>query len=475
MHARGALCLLAVLVACAGSAGGPTPDDGCGIGVAGARCVRVEVPENRSRAGGRTIALRVVVLPASGPDRAPDPVVHLAGGPGQAASQLLGGFADSGLRRRRDLVFADQRGTGGSGDLRCRFYSLPDGSDPRVPALFDDFLPLSRVQECRTRLARVADLAQYTTAASVADLDAIRAALGYETLNLVGGSYGTRLALEYLREFGPRVRTMTLEGVVPPDAPVPERFGRLAQAALDGVLGECLGDAACASRYPRIREEAAELFERLRSAPAVASIQTAAGGGARLVSLSRDHVAEAVRYMLYSTRDASRVPAALHAAYAGNAAAIAGFLHRWRRDGTFDALYLSITCTEDVPFVAPDAAEQDEPTFLGGYRVRQQRAACAEWPRGASPAWRGRPVHSAVPTLLVSGALDPVTPPQTGDEVARTLSTSLHLRVPSGGHILDGLRGLGCLDRIREAFIERGALTGLDTGCISAIRRAGFD
>jgi pimeloyl-ACP methyl ester carboxylesterase len=464
----GAVAAALVAAAASCSHAGGSPGGGCDVGIEDAQCTEVRVPENRANPGRRAITLRVVVLPALAAARLSDPVVYLAGGPGQAASDLIriAGSATA-LRQRRDLVFADQRGTGGSGDLRCPFYR-PDA------ARFDDFMPIARVRECRDRLQSSADLAQYTTAASVADLDAVRQALGYETMNLVGGSYGTRLGLEYLRQHGARVRTITLEGVVPPGLSIPERFGTVAQTALDGVIDECLADASCGARFPDLKHEAAAVFDRLRNATVPARLSPR-GDPPRVVTLSREHVAEAVRYMLYSSREASRLPSVLHAAYAGDFSRIAQFLSRWRGSGTFDGLYLSITCAEDLPFVASNAAERDDPTFLGGYRVRQQRAACAEWPRGAVPAWHREPVTSTVPALLVSGTLDPVTPPSIAEEVARTLPNSLHVRVPSGGHDLDGLRGLECIDRLRAAFIERGSVADLDVSCVRRVGRSGFD
>jgi pimeloyl-ACP methyl ester carboxylesterase len=249
----------------------------------------------------------------------------------------------------------------------------------------------------------------------------------------------------------------------------PEGFGRVAQRALDGVLDECLADTACSAAFPRIKEEAAEVFERLRQGAVSVTLQPS-----RSTQMTRDHVAEAIRYMLYSSAAASRVPQALHAAHRSDFAPVARFLSQWRRDGTFDALYLSITCAEDVPFVAADAAEADDPTFLGGYRVRQQRAACADWPRGAAPPWRGEPVRSDVPALIISGMLDPVTPVEFGEEVARTLPNSLHVRVPSGAHGFRGLVGTECLDDLKLAFIETGRTAGLDASCASRIRRQGF-
>jgi pimeloyl-ACP methyl ester carboxylesterase len=177
--------------------------------------------------------------------------------------------------------------------------------------------------------------------------------------------------------------------------------------------------------------------------------------------------------MTYSSWAAARVPSVLHQAFGGDFSPIAEFLLQHRARGTFDGLYLSVTCAEDVQFVDAEAAEADDRTYLGGYRVREQRAACAEWPRGTPPA-SGEPVRSDVPALITSGERDPVTPPGYGDDVGRTLPNSLHVRVPAGGHVLDGLRGLECLDRIARQFFEQGHIRDIDTTCVQRIRRDRF-
>ncbi len=483
----------------AGDGAGPTPagaltEEPCvGIPIAEARCLRLTVPENQTTRRGRTISLRIVVLPATGTDRAEDALVYLAGGPGQAASELVAdsSLAADALRVRRDVVFADQRGTGGSNSLICQFYGPPD----QPQAYFDTFLPIQKVRACRTRLEKTADLAQYTTSASVEDLEAIRVALKYPQLTLLGGSYGTRLAMEYVRRYEPRVRAAILESAVTPAMHAPEHFGQFAAKALDGLIDECLAASECARAFPDIRNEARQVFDRLRKGPVTAIVahpsspegsrespegsrESSDGSRTRRraakVTLTKDHVAEAIRYLMYSSLGASRVPLYLHEAFNGNFSPIAGFLIRWRAAGTFDGLYLSITCAEDVPLVAPDAAERDDPTYLGGYRVRQQRAACAEWPRGKRSEESGSPVKASVPTLITSGVLDPVTPPENGDTIARTLSHSLHLRVPSSGHSPVGLDGLDCLADLKRTFIERGSTDGLDTSCVAAIARPEF-
>jgi pimeloyl-ACP methyl ester carboxylesterase len=443
-----------------------------GITVVEAKCLTLVVPENRAAPGGRTISLRIVVLPRTNAAPAADAVMFLAGGPGQAASDFVN---DSDvpigqLRVSRDIIFADQRGTGGSNSLTCDFYGPPE----QPQSYFTEFLPIDRVRACRSALQRRADLAQYTTAASVEDIEAIRVALRYSQLTLVGGSYGTRLAMEYVRRYEPRVRAVVLDGPVTPQSYAPQGFGRLAQRALDRLLDECLEDAECRRAFPDIRQEVKQVFARVAKVPATATIAHPSNRTPAVVTLTRNHVAEAIRYLMYSSHGASRVPLYLHRAASGDFSEIAGFLMRWRAAGTFDGLYLSITCAEDVPYVAGDAADVDESTFLGGYRVREQRAACAEWPRGEQPADSRTPVHAAVPILVLSGTLDPVTPPENGDTISRTLPASLVVRVPGGGHSPAGLSGLGCLGNLQAEFIAGASTRKLDTSCVSSIARPGF-
>lgn len=447
------------------------PEPCSGLPVASARCYRLAVPENRANPS-RTIALRIVVLPAAGDDRQPDPIFYLAGGPGQAATDVLGDRALMAwaLRARRDLILADQRGTGGSNGLSCRFYGPPEDA----PSFFDKFLPPEKVRQCRQALAPAADLTQYTTQASVDDLDAIRAAMNLRQINLLGGSYGTRLAMEYVRRSGQHVRSVILESPVTSRTHAPEAFGRFAQRALDGLLAECAATDACARSFPNLAREVRAVFARLQRAPVRARVAHPSGSAPALVTLTREHVGEAIRYMMYSAYGASRVPLYLHLAFAGDFEPIANFLIRWRAHGTFDGLYLSITCAEDVPFVRADAAERDDSTYLGGYRVREQRAACAEWPRGAVGEQQFEPVTADVPVLLTSGELDPVTPPANADELARTLPHSLHVRIPSSGHSPAGLAGLDCLEAIKRDFVDRGGTDGLDTSCIARVKRPGF-
>jgi pimeloyl-ACP methyl ester carboxylesterase len=250
---------------------------------------------------------------------------------------------------------------------------------------------------------------------------------------------------------------------------MPHGFGRTAQRALDGILNECAASAECAAAFPDLARRTGELFARLRIAPA----RIPAAAGLPAYTMTRDNVAEALRYMTYTTADASRVPLLLHRASSGDFSGFADFLRRFRGDGMFDGLYLSITCAEDVPLLPRDAAEQDRPTYLGDYRILQQRAACAEWPRGA-PRTSMRVVRSDVPVLLITGQRDPVTSPSFNDVVAAGLPNSISLKVPSGGHALRGLANLDCIAGIKRTFVERGSVRGIDATCVAQISRPGF-
>jgi pimeloyl-ACP methyl ester carboxylesterase len=437
---------------------------------ANARCATLWVHENRTTRSGRTIPLWIMIVPPAERSPTEDAVFFLAGGPGQAAAELGRMAIASGVHRTRPIVLADQRGTGRSNGFECHFYGPPD--DPQ--SYFTEFLPAEKVRACRDELAPRADLTQYTTAASVEDLEDIRTALGYKTITLHGGSYGTRLAMEYVRAYERHVRAVVLDGPVPPSAPMPQDFGQVAQRSLDGLLDECARAAGCAAAFPNIRQDVRSVFDRLKREPVTVAVAHPDSGRAAAVKLTRNHVAEAVRYMMYVSRSAGDVPLFLHEAARGNFVPIATFLIRHRRSGTFDGLYLSITCAEDVPFVSDDAEGRDEPTYLGAYRIREQRAACQDWPRGAPPAWRGQPVNASVPVLILSGALDPVTPPAFGDELARTLTNSRHVRVPFGGHSRYGLIGLECLDATVTRFVARADFQELDTTCITSIARPPF-
>ncbi len=440
----------------------------------GALCGTFEVFEDRAARQGRRISLRVAVLPATG-RAAPDPAIFFAGGPGDSAVENAGYFAATlaGIRRSRDIVLIDQRGTGGSHQLTCDLY--PGTGAARFTTAF---MPLEAVEACRARLSREANLGLYTTTIAVDDAAEVLSALGYDRINLVGGSYGTRMAQVFLRRHQRRVRTVILNGVSPLADLIPLTFPRDAQTALDGLLAECEQTSDCLSAFPKARADAAAVFERAKRGPIDVAVRDRESGETVNVSLPGEMVGEVVRWLLYSPVMARRIPDLFHRAASGDwtplaEAAIA------RRGETMApgsiGLYLSVTCAEDLPGIDPAEASRDAAgTFLGDYRYREQRAACGRWLAGAVPDGFHEPVASDAPVLLLSGALDPVTPPDAGAKVAARLKNSLHVVVPGGAHGFGGLQGEDCLRLLQADFIERGAVTGLDMSCVAAIRPPRF-
>ena len=440
-----------------------------------AKCGTLEVYENRATKKGRMISLNILVLPATGDKREPDAWTYFAGGPGQAATEDARGLADafSKIREHRDLLFVDQRGTGKSHQLDCTLYNPND-----LQSYLGYFFPLEDVRKCRPELEAKADLKLYTTDIAIDDMDEVRAALGYEQLNLFGGSYGTRAALTYLKRYPKRVRTATLQGVSPPNSYLPSDFPQGNERALQGILAECAADQVCNGAFPKLKEETKSLLAQLVKAPVEVEIQKPDSSDKVKVTLSRDLAAEAIRYMLYSPVPASRVPLMIHTAAQGNFVPLTQAAIEYRKFlvGTgSNGMYLSVTCAEDLPWIKPGEGERmAENTFLGDYRLRQQREACALWPRADVAKDYADPVHSDVPVLILTGEWDPVTPPSNGDAVAKTLTNSLHIVVPHGAHGLGGLENVDCVLNITTEFVERGTLKGLDTACVKTIRRKGF-
>lgn len=443
-----------------------------------AKCGKLEVFENRDTRTGRKISINIIVLPATGPQREPDPFFYFAGGPGSGASEDAPGIAQAfaKIREHRDLVFVDQRGTGQSSALDCKFF---DSQNPQ--SYFEYFFPLEDVRKCRTELEAKAELTLYTTTTAMDDIDEVRTALGYDKINLFGASYGTRAAMVYLRQHPKSVRTVMLQGVSPTNMYLPSDYPVQTERALQGVLAECAADEACNKAFPKIKSETQAVLARLIKGPVETEFNVSGVvGGPIKVTLSRNLAAEAIRYLLYNPNGAARVPSVLHQAAEGNFAPLAQAAFRFRRTlvGTgSNGMYLTVTCAEDIPWIKRSEGEVKGyhlGTFLGDYRLDQQREACALWPRATVNPDYFKPVSSDVPVLILTGEWDPVTPPANGDFVARTFPNSLHVVVPHGAHGIGGLEGIECIERLSTEFVGRGTAKGLDTSCVKNIRRKGF-
>ena len=435
-------------------------------------CGSYEVFEDRAAGSGRRIALKVVVLPAEQPQKQPDPLFILSGGPGQAASENAEFFSRSlsQVRQQRDLVLVDQRGTGGSNRLACNVY----GATPQGHLL--DLFPSDTLRACAEEWQKHADTRFYTTDIAMADLDEVRAALGYERLNLFGTSYGTRAAQVYMRQFPERVRAVILKGVTPLAESFFVPMPRDAQRALDLTFDDCAADAACRDAYPRLREEWAQVSRRLDDSDVETEIEDPDSKKKVLVRIGRGTIAPTIRTLLQSTQGAAQLPKLINRAAAGDFAPFAGAALNIRRTflrGISLGMFLAVAGAEDIPLTDGDElARASRDTFLRDYYFQQVKRATPFLPLGTLPPSYREPVKSIVPTLLISGYLDPATPPSGGDEVARHLPNSRHVVVRNASHAYGGLSP--CIDNVMAAFIASGSVEKLDLSCTNAVRRPPF-
>ena len=433
-------------------------------------CGVVRRPLDPAKPGGVQIDVHYAVLPALARNRKPDPVLFFAGGPGQGAMDLGGTVARllGRLAYRRDIVLVDQRGTGRSASLAC------PPLEPTAPLAgsLDPARQLERLKACLAQLKMLphGDLRQYTTAIAMQDAEAVRQALGVAQVNLVGGSYGTRAALEYMRQFPKAVRRAVIDGVAPPDMVLPAAMSTDNQAAFDAVLAACQAEAACRQRHLALAEDWRTL---LASLPREVSVTHPLTGAAERLVVTRDLVLNLVRAPLYVPALAAALPLAVSEGARGHFDPLLGLasaLPGRASNRLSEGMHYAVVCAEDMPRLglATDARGVD----FGASVAALYRQVCADWPQVDVP-----PAFYAVPpalsaTLVLSGGADPVTPPRHGARVARALGAqALHVVVPQAGH---GVMGLLCMRDVLYRFIDAADDTlalKVDTACAAGIPR----
>lgn len=405
-------------------------------------CGTVSVPENRDRAGGRRIDLNVVVLKPRGPATLP-PLFDIDGGPGLPATKNVGFYEGNGVSARRDVVMVDQRGTGGSNGLYCPDLSNMPTTQP--------MLPVAAVRQCLKTLQPKADLRFYGTADAVADLDSVRRALGHDRIDLFGLSYGTTVALAYLRDYPDRVRAAVLMGAAPPQAMPPRAHATAAQRALDKTLLDCASRPACHRAFPDLGATLA---------------------AARARYPRPELLMERFRTLLYAPAGRANLPLAIKNAAAGDTARLFTGGPPGGAGLYADGMFLAVTCGESFPLMNyARASAAARKTDFGDYRLRTQRAACAGWPVARrSPNHLLLPTRSKAAVLFLSGEFDPVTPPDWAEEVAGKLRNARHIVIPGGGHVHDGMANADtCLDTLTNPFLEHGDLSRIDTSCVASM------
>lgn len=437
-----------------------------------ALCGVLSRPLDPAQPTATRIDVHYAVLPALARNRKPDPVLFFAGGPGQSAMDLAGPVSQmlARLAYRRDVVLIDQRGTGRSAPLLC-----PELA-PTAPLVetADPARQLARLKSCLAQLQALphGDLRHYTTSLAMQDADAVRQALGAAQVNIVGGSYGTRAALEYMRQYPATVRRAVIDGVAPPDMVMPAAMSTDAQRALDLMLAACKAEPGCQRRWPALAADWQRLLAQL---PREATLAHPLTGAPERLTVTRELVLGLVRAPLYVPLLASALPLAVSEAAQGRFAALLGLASAMvgRSTGRMsEGMHYAVVCAEDLPLLAR-AADGPGADFGDEVAVTYKKV-CDMWPRGAVPAAFYQVPPAPAATLVLSGGADPVTPPRHGARVAQALGAKArHVVVPQAGH---GVIGLACMRDVLFRFIdaagEEEALK-VDANCAEAMPRPG--
>lgn len=414
-------------------------------------CGRLRVPSDPRDPHGRTISLRIAVLPATRRPAA-GALFYLEGGPGGAATAAAVSvnalFAEVGSRR--DLVMVDQRGIGGSSPLAC-----PDGyvRDSNAEAV------ARYLRHCFAGLA--VDPRLYTTGVAADDLEAVRRTLGYGKIDLYGGSYGATLAQAYVRRYPQSVRTVVLDGASLPGVRIYDRSAANAERALDTQLARCAAEPACERAYPHSRRQLDELLAR---PPRVVALTSGK------VLLRPDDIAWTLESLSETAEDAADIPFAVNAAVHGDYTMLAE-TYAGRLGANLDQRarlvpFWVILCSEPWAAFDPAAtARAGKGSYLAQAalaRARLFRRACRVVPRGRVPTDAGAPAAVHAPTLLLSGSADPLDPPANLRGWRRLFPNGRLVVVPGAGH---GTIEYPCIQNLIARFVDLGSAATLDATC----------
>jgi len=437
------------------------------------QCAWLDVPENHARATGKTIPIFVVRLPARRHVKnIEDPVVLLAGGPGQSAAEAFL-FVDSQwprLAKHRDLYLIDQRGTGRSNPMNCEAVFSELNFDPHDP----DYARLQRATiQCLQQLE--ADPAQYTTVNWVQDLERVRAALGVERWNVYGVSYGTRVATHYMRQHAGSIRSVVLDSPVYPEHVIGSEIAYRSDQAFYALLQACENDRLCSERMPDTTTVISRFIEALRHKPIHAAVEDFSTGHTEQSALTHSQVLGLIRLYLYTPETAALLPVLLYeAAVDGKYPALARAaqsVSELADELLYFGAHNAVLCSEEYPRFGdiPNAIQaQNSNTYLGDEFLRSLDVMCEVWPHGDIPENFHHALHADLPTLMLTGENDPITPPAYAERLKKNLPRATHFVLPGRGH---SVAGHPCAARLISDFITEPDSAKLDSACLSRMRQ----
>ena len=431
-------------------------------------CGIVQVPENYEKPQGKQIGLHYAVLPAIQEGAKSDPMLILAGGPGQAATELapmISRMFDK-VRQKRDILLIDQRGTGKSHPLEC------DISRPDELIRSDDDQDLAELTEDCLQKYSDTDTTQYHTVNAVKDFERVREHLGVQQLNLYGGSYGTRVGLTYLREAPESVRTATLDAVAPPQVIIGP-FGQHGAQAFEAMLKNCEEQAACQEQFPNLEQDYFDVMSALEKQDVLLDTHDPLSFEPITINLTPGRFSSIVRMALYHPNTRQLLPYAIHSASEKNYKAVLGLMGgTMSQSSIYLGLMLSVVCSEDLPRATEQLlAEDGDNQFIGARTGDAFIDMCKGWKSAPVPSYWEEPVVSDKPVLLLSGELDPVTPPSWGELAADTLPNSRHLVAPNASHTIASHT---CANTLIAEFIETADVSALDGSCLQQQRLKPF-
>ncbi len=434
-----------------------------------AQCTHLDVPEDRAHPGGRKIALAIAWVPTADDDAAPDPVFMLAGGPGQSALQTYPSLANAFAKtlKKRNVILVDQRGTGSSNPLQCKG---PAGNDDQPGGSADDPAALRKyTTQCRDELARKADLRLYTTTDAIADLDAVRMAIGADRIDLVGISYGTRVAQQYARAYPAHTRALVLDSVAPNELILGNDFARNLDDALALNFKLCADEPGCSRAVGDPHANLDALLTRLKAQPQAVDYRDPLTGAFIHGTLTRADVAMLARMYSYQPIALAVLPLTLADALKGHYGPLkaqASLLNGSLADSMTTGMQLSVICSEDADGLKADPAQ--DASVLGNELVTALQTQCSIWPHGQRPADFHQPLVSSVPALVLEGEFDPVTPPRYGKQVVKNLRNGRLLVLRGQGH---NVIGVGCMPDLMARFLDTTDARGMDASCLDALPR----
>jgi pimeloyl-ACP methyl ester carboxylesterase len=395
-------------------------------------------------------------------------VFFLAGGPGQSAVDTFPALDPvfKEVRKQRDVILVDQRGTGKSNLLSCTL--ADDANDTAAKPSTEEIQ--AQTQACIDQLSKHADLRHYTTTDATADLDAVRQAIGANQINLVGVSYGTRVAQQYAMHYPAATRSIVLDSVVPNTLGLGNIFARNLDDALTLQFGLCSKDPACKSKLGDPRAELDTLLTKLRAAPVTVSYRDASSGELKQGVLHAESVAGLVRMYAYMPLASALLPKLIHEANAGryeNLMALVQMLYGDIKEAMAMGMQMSVVCSEDAGSMV--ARVEDQATVLGNDMTSSMATMCKLWPKGMLPKDFNQPLATNVPALILEGEFDPVTPPRYGEEVVKSLPNGRLFVLKGQGH---NVIGAGCMPKLFTQFIEKADAKSLDGTCLNALSYA---